>query len=48
MQNYRQHSPKSRIIRGEHLMLELTASMPDEFVTELQYLIEIIIETEGD
>lgn len=28
-------------------MLELTATMPDEFVTELQYLIELICETEG-
>lgn len=28
-------------------MLELMASMPDEFVTELQYLIEIIVDTEG-
>ena len=28
-------------------MLELMASMPDEFVTELQYLIEIIIDTGG-
>lgn len=28
-------------------MLELTATMPDEFVTELQYLIELIYQTEG-
>lgn len=29
-------------------MLELTATMPDEFVTELQYLIELIYQTEGE
>lgn len=30
------------------MMLELTATMPDEFVTELQYLIELIYQTEGE
>lgn len=29
-------------------MLELTATMPDEFITELQYLIELIYQTEGE
>lgn len=29
-------------------MLELCSKMSDEFVTELQYLPEIIVETEGE